>query len=134
MASMILNTRPMPTKATKEPKSYTGLRRAPLNKLGRLGRLWAKARRELKAEFAAMGITTCELRFKGCWIDNRLGFLHIKKRRNLRPDELKIVALGCNPCHDRAELLPEHEMTELVLGIIANRERPNKAREMGLLK
>lgn len=80
-------------------------------------------RRRLKPEFERSGITTCELGYEGCFRDNYLGFAHTKKRRNLGPGELSIVILACNHCHDKIEILPEPEMTKIVLTIIAERGR-----------
>jgi len=82
---------------------------------------WQQAREELKQEFGAVRITRCEFNFEGCWRDNALGFAHIKKRRNLLPNELKKVALACNPCHDKLELMPEPLMTVTVLDAIKRR-------------
>lgn len=59
---------------------------------------------------------------KTSWEDAELGFAHSKKRRHIEGDELYEVALLCNyPCHREIELLPEHEMTERVCGIISKR-------------
>ena len=82
---------------------------------------WAKERAKLKLKFAEWGVTTCEVRFQGCWRDNGLSFAHAKKRRNLRQGELSEVVLACAPCHTELELLPEAEMTKIVRRIIKNR-------------
>lgn len=100
------------------------MKRSPIKRLGKRGLAWEKCRRELKVKFQRAGITSCEARGFGCWRDSGLGFAHKKKRRNLGPGELSEVALLCNICHDRIELLPEQEMTAIVTQIIDS--RPNK--------
>lgn len=100
------------------------MKRTKLKRLGKKGLAWEKVRRELKVKFQRAGITSCEIRGYGCWGDNGLGFMHAKKRRNLGPGELSVVCLGCCICHDRAELLPEQEMTALVMQTIASRRVP----------
>lgn len=96
------------------------MKRTPLKKLGKKGLAWEKCRRELKARFLKAGITTCEM----CGADNYLGFAHHKKRRNLGPGELSVVALLCNRHHDEIEILPEAQMSFIILDIIANRRNP----------
>lgn len=96
------------------------MKRSPLKRLGKKGLAWEKCRRELKTKFKRAGITFCER----CGYDNHLGFAHTKKRRNLGPGELSVVALLCNACHDQIEILPEPEMTKIVLDIITNRSNP----------
>jgi hypothetical protein len=90
-------------------------------KAGKRTKEWQEMRELLKPAFAAVHITRCEFRYRGCWHDNALGFAHIKKRANLKPNELSIVALACNPCHDLLELLPEAEMEWRVKEVIAQR-------------
>ncbi len=89
-------------------------------KAGKKTNIWAKVRAELKIEFEAQGITTCELRFKECWIDNGLGFAHAQKRRFIKPDD-KTVILACNHCHDSLEVMPHASMERIVLSTIAAR-------------
>lgn len=100
------------------------MRRSPLKRLGKKGLAWAGVRRELKVKFERAGITTCERRGPGCWRDNGLGFAHPRKRRNIAPCNLSVVALMCNVCHDACEILPEDEMAKIVFDIIANRPNP----------
>lgn len=80
---------------------------------------WNKAREELKKEFQAMGITTCEIKFDGCWRDNALSFAHTRKRRNVI--DLKRVVLACIPCHDIVEKWGEAKMEIFLEDIISNR-------------
>lgn len=97
--------------------------RCRLNANGRKTQDWIKVRRELSIEFAAAGITSCELKYEGCWGEKALGWAHGRKRRNLRDGELKsLVALVCNPCHGRIEYLPPEEMLAIVQDVIARRE------------
>lgn len=61
---------------------------------------WAKVRAEIKAEFAEMGVTRCEV----CGTDGFLGFAHRYKRRHITDDaELRVVALLCVTCHEKVE-------------------------------
>jgi len=90
-------------------------------KAGKRTKEWQHMREQLKPRFEAVHITRCEFNFQGCWKDNALGFAHIKKRRNLAPNELSVVALACNPCHDKLELMPEPLMTVTVMGAIKRR-------------
>lgn len=88
---------------------------------------WESERTRLKKKFDRWGITSCELRYPGgCWGDNGLGFAHAKKRRFLKPEELGIVILACNRCHDILESLP-HELMEVeVMQVIRSREKKLK--------
>lgn len=83
----------------------------PMRTIGKKGKAWIDARAELKIEFEfTYGITTCELHYEGCWIDNALGFAHAAKRRKLSNEDLKHVILCCNPCHDQIEFLSPEKM------------------------
>lgn len=98
-------------------------RRKALKKVGKKGREAIRVRRLQKLEFAAMGITTCELRLEGCLIDDGLGFMHAQKRRNLSAYDLRhTVLLACNWCHWQWEKLGEAKMQELVVRHIDERE------------
>lgn len=90
---------------------------------GKKTRAWADARRLLKRQFLDAGITTCELRFGGCWRDSALGFAHCRKRRHLKEGELYHVILACNPCHDRLEVMGAEEMHIRVHRVIDTRRR-----------
>ena len=83
--------------------------------------VWESHRRKLKPRFLAAGITCCELRYEGCWVDNALGFAHAKKRRNLRPEEQQVVILACTVCHQVIERKPEPDMERIVMRTIRNR-------------
>ena len=85
-----------------------------INPLGPKGKAWKDARADLKMEFLALGITTCELRYEGCWFDDALGFAHAAKRRKLTAEDLGHVILVCNICHDQIEFLPPEEMKRIV--------------------
>jgi len=85
---------------------------------------WEIERAKLKVKFLSWGITSCELRYPGtCWGDNALGFAHAKKRRFLQPNELGIVVLCCNPCHDILESLGHALMQAEVESTIAARKK-----------
>jgi hypothetical protein len=91
-------------------------------KPGKRTKEWDRVRAKLKKEFAAKGITTCELKYEGCKNDDWLSFAHGRKRRKLEGDELKtLTILACNPCHDRVEFLPAEEMLRIVENVITNR-------------
>jgi hypothetical protein len=93
----------------------------PLPKQGKKGKAWAKVRRELKGEFQAMGIVSCEIRGVGCVGANMLTFAHTKKRRNIVGDELREVVLACVVCHEAVESAGERLMSERLRAIIAAR-------------
>ncbi len=101
--------------------------RAPRKQLkpGRKTQEWETARRKLKIAFEAAGITSCEVRCKGCWRDNALSFAHSKKRANIKGDEIYEVVLACaSICHQILEEMPEARMTEVVRSIISHRITP----------
>jgi len=83
---------------------------------------WKDAREQLKETFVKWGITECEIKLDRCWKNNALGFAHIDKRVNLRPDELLSVVLACTPCHQTVEAMPHKKMRELLEKIISERE------------
>src|SRR5262249_46520372 len=87
-------------------------------KAGPKTRAWAAARRRLKAECEAKGITRCQAGYPGCWGDRALSFAHARKRRHLRPGELEQAALVCVPCHQILERLPADEMYRIVMQLI----------------
>jgi len=77
-------------------------------KAGKKTKAWKKIIPKLKKEFEAKGITSCELRFDGCWINNALSFAHRHKRHwyNTRPHLLgnfNQIILTCIPCHQKIE-------------------------------
>ena len=90
-------------------------------KLGKKGKAWTNTRRALKRQFFGRQITTCELRYEGCWIDNTLSFAHSKRRRFIEGDELSEVILACCFCHRILDEKPREETYEIVREIIANR-------------
>lgn len=93
-------------------------------KAGRKTKEWESVRRQLKVEYDAMGITTCELRYEGCKYDDYLSFAHGRKRRKLIGDELRtLTILCCTPCHDKIEFLPPDEMLRIVIDTIAKRRK-----------
>lgn len=101
-------------KGKKEPK--------PLKTMGKKTTEWKDFRTQLKEKFEKWGITECELKLEGCWKANALGFAHIDKRVNLRPDELTSVVLACNVCHQKVEYLPHKQMREIIQKTIDSRE------------
>lgn len=94
----------------------------PMKKIGKRGKRWIAVRRRLSIEYAAKGITSCELHYEGCFGEGALGFAHGRKRRHLKGDELEtLTILACNPCHDKIEFLPAEEMLRIVQEVITSR-------------
>ena len=91
----------------------------PIRQIGRKGKEWVDARKELKKIFKGWGITTCEIRIEHpCTRDNFLGFAHVDKRKNLGPGEIYKVILACNNGHDIIEAWPSSKMREYVQSVI----------------
>jgi hypothetical protein len=93
-------------------------------KPGRKTLAWNKDRAKLKLIYAEKGITTCELNFAGCWVNNALSFAHHHKRNwYLTCPELlgsfNETILACNPCHSLLEV--NKELTDTMF----NKLRPN---------
>lgn len=107
------------TKSDKEAK-----KRTPMKRVGKRTAAWDNLRAKMKVEFERAGITRCEANLTGCTGSQMLSMAHPKKRRNLVGAEMEQCALFCLTCHDKAEVLPESEMTAMVRGIIAARETP----------
>lgn len=104
-------------KAKKEKKG--------LNPIGKKGANWNDARAQLIILFEKNGITECEIKYKGCWKDNALGFAHVDKRRFLSQEDVRSpnkVVLACNPCHQIVEQESREEMRKELDKIIAARE------------
>lgn len=81
-----------------------------------------KANAQLKREFEAKGITTCELGYANCTPDDFLSWAHGKKRRKLQADELTTcVILACINCHERIERMSPDGMLAIVQSVIAER-------------
>lgn len=89
--------------------------------VGKKTQAWNVERSQLINEFEQMGITTCEIGFEGCWKNTALGFAHIDKRKNLRPEDLPSVVLACNPCHQVVEAWNNVRMKKFLLEIIKKR-------------
>jgi hypothetical protein len=96
------------------------MKRTRLRRIGKHGLIWWKAKQKLKEVFIEKGITTCELRFPGCWHDDTLAFAHKEKRAfyRTRPKLLgsfSHVLLACNFCHDKIE--NDRELTEKMFAL-----------------
>ena len=81
-------------------------------KPGRRTKAWNKDRANLKKIYEEKGITTCELNFAGCWVNNALSFAHKHKRSFYwsKPELLgtfEETILACIPCHNVIEHNPE---------------------------
>lgn len=108
----------MPAKKKKDE-----VKRTPLKRIGKKGREWNAARKELKAECVRLGITQCEIRKIGCQRDMFLTFAHSRKRRNITtPEQLREACLCCVTCHNEIELFPEQEMGDEVRRALASRK------------
>lgn len=79
------------------------------------------AREKLKKIFFDRGVTSCELKYAGCWRDNALGFAHLDKRRYLEEKDLMEVVLACNPCHQVIEVQSREEMRKELEEVIKKR-------------
>lgn len=109
-------------KRSRLKPSTVPMRRSPMKRRGKKTKAWDSKRAELKIEFEAIGITTCELRYENCANDDFLGFAHAAKRRKLKSEDLGHVILACNPCHDKIEFLPPEQMKRIVDTICQQRE------------
>lgn len=114
---------PMKRSAFRRPSfeelKAKGERIKPALGKGKKVKAWDATRADLKPDFQARGITSCEIKLPGCWRDNGLGFAHTKKRRNVV--DLRRVVLACNVCHDYWEAKPESEMEAALEAIITER-------------
>lgn len=107
----------------QEPHQWPSRPRKALPKLGKAGKAWQAAWREIKPKLERAGITRCEVRGPNCTPDIFLTPMHSLKRRNANtPELLREVIIGCRSCHAEAELLPESDMCAKVRAIIAARE------------
>lgn len=108
----------LPRSPRRPEESY-----ARLERRGPKTRAWERIRRQLKCWFWGHGITTCELQLPGCWIDDGLGFAHRYKRDLITDEEeLRVVVLACNHCHQIAELQGHAKMKKIMDGAIRDRE------------
>lgn len=74
-----------------------------------------KRKENLKFEYSAKGIKTCEIKLPICMYNNFLAFAHKEKRWKYikRPKDLwtfKETILACQPCHDILE--PNKNLTD----------------------
>lgn len=84
-------------------------------KRGRKATHWDSVRASLKIEFERMGVTRCEL----CASGFALSFAHRRKRRFITDDdELRVVALLCQPCHEKIEHSGHEAMFDAITAII----------------
>ncbi len=91
----------------------------PMNRRGKKSRKWDTVRAELKKEFEAMGVVTCEI----CGVDNYLSFAHRLKRRYVTTaDELRYVALLCIQDHERIEHSGGQAMYDRITEIVEKRK------------
>jgi len=99
-------------------------RRKPMNKIGRRGRMNAKANVAGDKVITAAGIDWCELHYPGICIGRALPLqrAHRLKRRNCDAAELERYCVSCTACHLHIERLPEKEMFQIVTDAIQRRE------------
>jgi len=99
-----------------------GMIRVPLRRIGKRGREWQAVWRRVKPELEHAGVTRCEFGFEGCTHGLFLTPAHSLKRRNCVTEELLAeVAIACQSCHEKLELMLESEMAKHVLAAIAAR-------------
>jgi len=80
-------------------------------KIGKKALEWLQASDELEEIYLEKGITLCELRFEGCWINSALHFAHLYKRNDPRCEHtFQGTILACNPCHQKIEY--DRDLTE----------------------
>ena len=80
---------------------------------------WNNIRRQIKKDFERLGVTRCEK----CGAAYPLGFAHRYKRRFITTaEEMKTVALLCNPCHERIEFSGHENMYAAITEIIESRQ------------
>ena len=80
---------------------------------------WDYIRAQIKKEFAANGVTRCEMCNSGMY----LSFAHRLKRRFIHTDEeMRQVALLCVTCHAVIERKSHAEMFEIVTTLIRDRQ------------
>lgn len=116
------------TQNTKRPvtrSNFPAPARNGLQKKGKKTREWDKVRAKLKVAFEKAGITSCEIKCEGCWLDAGLGFAHSVKRRFITTPELMAeAALACINCHNLIEAMPHTRMADVVRTVIAHRPVP----------
>ena len=92
-------------------------------KAGKKTKEWNKVRLQVKKYFIDQGITTCEIRLKGCTNNYPLSFAHTKKRRFVT--DLSRVVLCCLECHHKVEYqalkYTGQSMEDYLESIITNR-------------
>ena len=107
---------PQPVKYVRPPKEVKEKKKPKaIRQIGKKTTEWDVARAELKKHFELAGIVSCQLRWKGCWVNNALSFAHRLKRRFITDEEeLRIVGLVCIPCHNLLEPMPSEKMYQIV--------------------
>lgn len=101
-------------------KSY--LKRSSI-KVGKKAIEWYTLSKQIRAELSEKGINSCEARLDGCLGNWPLGLAHTKKRRHLSKDELGMVALLCQYCHDTLEHGDQKVMFSTITDIINARRK-----------
>jgi predicted metal-binding protein len=93
------------------------MRRTPLRRIGKRGRINIEANKILKKIYQKKGIDRCEIKFVGCLSNFTCAFAH-KHKRNWYYDKPELLSsfdetvLACVNCHDKIE--KNKELTELV--------------------
>jgi hypothetical protein len=102
-------------------KRNSKLRRTPLRRVGKKGKLNQKANRILAKEFK--GPQYCEATFPhDCTGSEQLTWAHNAKRRKLSTEDLTHAALICINAHNVIEVKSPEEMKAIVDEIIQIRE------------
>jgi hypothetical protein len=76
--------------------------------MGKQTKINIEANRILKEKYQERGITSCELKFEGCFKSNWLSFAHKHKRIYYcnKPEllsDFNETILACVPCHQKIE-------------------------------
>lgn len=102
------------------------MKRSPLNKVGKIGKINLTANRKLKELFENTDKRSCEIRLDGCMGTFGLSFAHRHKRIWYRrqPELLSDysqVVLACAYCHNRIE--QDKNLTEKVFSLLRGIEK-----------
>ncbi|MCK6462853.1 MAG: hypothetical protein L6Q29_03500 [Candidatus Pacebacteria bacterium] len=81
------------------------MKRTPLRKIGKIGKVNIQANKRLKELFFIKGVRNCEIRLENCTLTWPLQYCHRHRRNWYKGDveklsDYKQVIIGCQNCHD----------------------------------
>jgi len=92
------------------------LKRTPLRRVGKQGKINIEANQKLREIYEEKGITECEIRLPDCLIRWALGFAHRHKRNwyktHIGLDSFVETVMACTSCHNQIE--HNEDLTERV--------------------